>query len=953
MKSIRVLGAVLAACLLAPTAATADFGLSDIQATFSPEETKAGSHPDSFDTEFEVNMRKEPGEIEGEPAELEFVDGALRDLEIEAPIGMVANPTAIPRCATVDFLDKESDFAPPACSDSTVLGTVTVTLCNFGQCTTGSEEPEVLYNLEPPPGSVAKLGFWASATPVTVLVGVTEEPPYRGLAKISNAVQVLEVRGSTVELWGNPADPSNDPERGKCLRPTFQGLEASCPAGIPVKPFLTLPRSCTGPYESVFRAQPWWTGDPMNPTWGGAPFAQTVLSPPGGSGCGGLGFAPEVAVAPTTDAASSPSGLEVALEVEDQGYASPTVRAKSDIKKVVLSLPEGVTANPSLAEGLRSCSQAALAEETLDSAPGEGCPQEAKIGTVEAETPVLEGRLLRGDLFIAEQFANPFNSLLAFYMVIRDRELGVIVKQAGKIEPNPETGQLESIIDDIPQFPLSSVRVRLREGGRSPLISPERCGPYTTVAKITPWARPTETFETTSSFQITSGVGGAPCPAAGAPPFDPGFSAGSLNNAAAAFSPVHMRLTRRDGDQDLTRFDATLPKGLIAKLAGVTQCPEAAIAAARARTSGRAELAAPSCPLSSRLGTVWGGAGVGSQLTYVPGSFYLAPPTRGAPLSVVAIVPAVAGPFDVGTVVVRQALRIDPRSAEVRVDSAASDSLPTILAGIPLKVRDVRVEVDRPQFTLNPTDCDPTAMNAQLWGSGALPRNPADDAPVTRIQPFQAAACASLGFKPKLALNLKGGTRRGDFPALKTTLTPRPGDANLEGLVLRLPRSAFLEQGHFRTICTRVQFAAGGGNGEQCPPGAVYGKVRVWTPLLDEPAEGNVYLRSSNNDLPDIVLALQGPPSAAAKVEVAARVDSQKGGIRVTVKDVPDLPVSKAVVTMRGGQRGLIVNSRNLCAKTSKANADFSAQNGKRKVTKPVVRPLDCKKSGRKADKKR
>lgn len=950
MKSIRVLFTALVALLLAPAAATADFGLSDLQVGFTgPQETRAGSHPDSFDTSFRVNMRKVPGEIEGVPAELEFGDGAIRDLEIEAPVGLVANPTAIPPCATVDFLTRPSAFEPPECADSTALGTVTVTLCEAGQCTDGSEEPAPLYNLEPPPGAVAKIGFWAAEAAVSVLVGVTKEPPYRGIASFSNAVQVLEVKGSSVNLWGKPADSSHDEDRGKCTR---QPAGVKCPAGIEVRPFFTLPRSCSGPYETVFRARPWWTGDSLNPTWGGADFQQTVSIPPGGTGCGGLGFAPEVSVQPTTDAASSPSGLEVGLRVEDEGLTSSEVRAKSDIKKVVLALPEGITANPSLAEGLATCSEQGLARETLQSNPGDGCPQASKIGTVEAETPILEGKVLRGDLFIAEQFANPFNSLLAFYMVIKNPELGVIVKQAGKIEPDPTTGQLVSTIDDIPQFPLGSVRVRLREGGRSPLISPERCGTFTTVAKLTPWARPNEVVEVPSSFQITGGVGGAPCPPGGAPPFEPGLEAGSLNNAAGAFSPFHMRLTRRDGDQNLTRFDATLPKGMVGKLAGVTQCSEADIAAARGRT-GRAELAVPSCPSSSRLGTVYGGAGVGSQLTYVAGSIYLAGSIRGAPLSVVAIVPAVAGPFDVGTVVVRQALQFDAKTAEVTVDSAASDSLPSVLAGIPLKVRDVRVEVDRPQFTLNPTSCAPKSMQARIWGSGALPRDNSDDAPVSRTQRFQAASCASLGFKPKLGLTLKGGTKRGAFPALRTVLTPRPGDANIEGLVLRLPRSAFLEQGHFRTICTRVQFAAGGGNGEQCPAGSIYGKVRAWTPILDEPAEGSLYLRSSSHDLPDIVLALQGPPSAPAKVEVTARVDSHKGGIRVTVDEVPDLPVSRVLVTMQGGRKGLIVNSRNLCAKPSKANALFSGQNGKQVTLKPKVRAASCKKKGRKAKKKR
>ncbi|HZJ29065.1 MAG TPA: hypothetical protein VFD37_03640, partial [Solirubrobacterales bacterium] len=413
---------------------------------------------------------------------------------------------------------------------------------------------------------------------------------------------------------------------------------------------------------------------------------------------------------------------------------------------------------------------------------------------------------------------------------------------------------------------------------------------------------------------------------------------------------VAMRLTRRDGDQDLTRFDAVLPPGVTAKLAGVPWCPDAAIARARGR-DGKDELARPSCPAASAIGTVQGGAGVGSQLTYVPGKVYLAGPTGGAPISVVGIVPAVAGPFDVGTIVVRQALDLDPITGQAKVVSAASDDLPHILAGIPLRVRDIQVSVDRPNFTLNPTSCKEMATLAGIWGGGADVFSPHDDFPVLRRARFQAAGCRGLGFKPRLAIRLYGGTRRGAHPALRAIVRPRPGQANFSRAAVTLPHSAFLDQAHIRTICTRVQFAAGAGHGSACPPGARYGTARAWSPLLDGPVTGPVYLRSSDNNLPDLVAALTGPPSAAVQVELSARIDSVRGGIRSTFAGIPDLPVSRFLLDMQGGKKGLIVNSRNLCVqpKRNRAKANLRGQNGKFSKARPVVRAVKCGKKRKKA----
>jgi hypothetical protein len=379
----------------------------------------------------------------------------------------------------------------------------------------------------------------------------------------------------------------------------------------------------------------------------------------------------------------------------------------------------------------------------------------------------------------------------------------------------------------------------------------------------------------------------------------------------------------------MTRFSTVLPPGVLGKLAGVSKCPEAAIAAAKAK-SATEELASPSCPADSEIGHTLAGAGVGSVLTYVPGKIYLAGPFNGDPLSVVAITPAKAGPFDVGAVVVREALNLNPRTAEVEVDGSASDPIPHILAGIPLRLRDLRIYVDRDNFTLNPTSCEESSARATLFGSYLNALDPADDVPVELSARYQAANCASLGFKPSLKLKLRGGTSRGDHPALTATYKPRKGDANLADLITRLPRSAFLDQAHIRTVCTRVQFAA-----DSCPKGARYGYIKAWTPLLDEPLEGPVYLRSSSHKLPDLVFDLHG----LVDVEVATGIDSVRGGIRAQVQDAPDAPIAKVLLRMQGAKKGLIVNSRDLCGSTNRAGVQFTGQNGKVASGRPELVP--------------
>jgi hypothetical protein len=367
------------------------------------------------------------------------------------------------------------------------------------------------------------------------------------------------------------------------------------------------------------------------------------------------------------------------------------------------------------------------------------------------------------------------------------------------------------------------------------------------------------------------------------------------------------------------------------KLAGSPFCSDLSIAAAHSRErqphGGQEELDNPSCPSASQIGRTLVGAGVGPSLTYPHGKVYLAGPYQGAKLSIVAITTAKVGPFDLGNVVIRQALKVDPDTAEVTADGSSADPIPHILQGIVVHARDIRVYVDRQNFILNPTSCERMSATASVSGLGS---------PVDVSSPFQAADCASLGFKPQLALSLSGGTKRGDTPKFKAVLTARPGDANIGAAVVTLPHSEFLEQAHIRTVCTRVQFSAGSGNGEQCPKGSIYGRVTAATPLLDEPLTGPVFLRSSSHKLPDLVAALH---SGKVDINLAGRIDSVRNGrIRNTFEAVPDAPVTKFTLEMQGGKKGLLVNSQNICRGKHRAIATFIGQSGKRHEFNPLVK---------------
>jgi hypothetical protein len=935
-KTLGALIASLALGLLAAAPAQAEFGIvpgsldGSVKDANGKTYAQASGHPWEASVNFELNT-----ELNGIGRPIAS-EADLRNAITEIPAGFVGNPLATPRCDRQEFLNRG------ICPASTQVGVSKVFISRQG----GELAHSPVYNLVPSRGVPAEFGFTPGGVLTIVRPTLRSDGDYGITANVLNVPQIASVLDVSFTIWGQPAHPAHDSARGDFTlgnAPTFFcGLEEDgsfiegppCPSDAPEIPFWTMPSNCAhGPFDVRVRVISWLGHEDE------AVFTShdDAGNPQGVVGCESVPFDPEVASAPTSKQAESGTGLDFELTMPQGGLLNPVGTAQSHLKDTVVTLPEGVTVNPSVAEGLDFCTPADLAREKVESVPGAGCPNASKIGSVLLRTPLLE-ETIEGSVHIAQQddpttsapgAENPFDSLIAFYIVLKNPERGIIVKLPAKVEPDPRTGQLVTTVENSPQLPFSSFKFHFREGQRSPLITPPACGTYTTETELTPWSDPGHPVTVKSSFEITEGMNAGPCPPGGVPPFKPHFQAGSINNNAGSHSPFYMRLIRGDGEQDMTRFSSVLPPGLLGKLAGVGKCPDAAVEAAKAKT-GRQELASPSCPANSQIGRSLAGAGVGGALTHVPGRIYLGGPHKGAPLSVISVTPAVAGPFDAGTVVVRLGLDLDPETAEVEVDGAASDPIPHILKGIPLKVRDIRVYVDRENFTLNPTSCDPSSAKATLFGGFLDAFDPSDDVPVALAARYQAANCLNLGFKPRLKLNLKGGTRRGDHPGLRAVLTPRPGDANIAAARATLPRSAFLEQAHIRTICTRVQFAA-----NQCPPGSIYGHAKAWTPLLDEPFEGPVILRSSDNKLPDLVLALKG----LVDVNVSSRVDSHKGGIRNSFELVPDAPVSRFVLTLQGGRKGLIVNSRDLCESKARASVRFTAHNGKVRTLRPELRP--------------
>jgi hypothetical protein len=933
----RVLAVAFAlAALLAPSSADAfDFapGAEGFEAHAYTEggniATQAGSHPVALTASFNFQP-------EGSGP---FTQGDLRNLSFQLPPGLIENPnpTTVPECRQADFHTPrsspfEESLSGESCQDKSQIGIATVR-SSFGGGTTRTFG---IFNLSAPPGVPSEFGLNPYGEPIVFIPSIRQADGEYGITlKTKNVPQLVDVSGLTLTIWGVPWSLLHDTQRGNCLNETEPALFgwAKCSVGRPAKSeaapvaYLTLPTACEAPMSFTASAESWQQPGAVR---------RTVEEKAPLQKCQQLEFEPKPLAQLSDARASSPSGYQFDITVNTAGVTKPELRAPTPVRKAVVRLPEGVTINPSVGSGLGVCTPLQYAAETPLSPPGAGCPDESKIGDFRVKTPIISGAI-EGSIFLAAPYQNPFGSLIAIYLVAKSIDRGILVKVAGELKPDPTTGSLTATFDKLPQLPYSDLSIHFREGQRSPLATPAACGAVSTEADLTPWRDPSTVRQASLPASITAGVGGGPCPA-GLAPFAPGAKGGTLNSNAGSYTPFYLHLTRGEAEQEIVSYSAQLPPGLLGKIANVPYCSEAAIEAAR-RRSGVAERDNPSCSAASLIGHTYSGYGVGSVLAYAPGNLYLAGPYRGSSLSVVAIDSALVGPFDLGVVIVRSAIRIDPQTAQASIDATGTDPIPHIVDGVPIHLRDIRAYIDRQNFTLNPTSCAPFTLASALNGAGQRYADRSDDTLATATVPFQAFNCSSLGFKPRISLRLQGGTRRGDYPSLRVVVWPRPGDANIASAQVTLPDSLFLDQGHIRTICTRAQFAA-----KNCPAGSVYGHVRAFTPLLAAPMEGPAYLRSSDHTLPDLVFALRGQ---GIEVDLAGRIDAIKGGLRGTFRTIPDAPVRKFVLKMNAGRHGVLVNAENLCAYPQLATARFVGQARHGLLTHPEVK-ANCGKARRK-----
>jgi uncharacterized repeat protein (TIGR01451 family) len=915
-------GAAKAATAVEPTPISSEeVGFGILAPSFAPDffeadgltpVREAGAHPALFITPFDFNSIATPEE--GRPF-LKAEAESIRDLVVDLPPGFFGAPTAVGECTA-------AQFASAACPSSSQVGRFDATLAPILNGNTSFSTSVAVYNFSHPRGAISDLGFAVSGNPVHIRINLDPTNRYAVRSEVLNINESLPPFHQKLTLWGLPADPSHASER--CGLETAGSTVGECPTDATIKPFLTVPSSCEA--DNVMRIHHYdsW----QNPGVYGREIDYT--QPGKTTDCEKPRFEPDVQIVPTGKQANTPTGLDVHIKVSQN--ENPNALNTPPVKNTTVRLPEGMSFSPSFADGLKSCS---LAQMKLGTNQPIECPDASRIGEVELSTPLLP-HPAEGSMYLAAQGDNPFGSLFALYLVLHDtEERGALIKIPGRIDVDPASGQITTIFDELPQFPFDDMVLKFRSGPRAPLVSPPTCGTQTIGVEIASYAQPQHPVDASNTYQVTEGPNGTPCPPDSAHrSFGPKFSGGTLNPTAGSYSPFLFRLSREDQEQELSQATAVLPPGLLAKIAGIPFCPEQAIASiSTAEGTGTSELNNPACPLASQIGSVSAGLGAGPGPNYFPGKIYLAGPYKGAPLSLAVVAPGLAGPFDLGNVVVRTALYVDPERAQAK---AVSDPFPTILHGVILRVRDIRLRVDRPQTTINPTSCAQMAVDGEVSGLGG--------AIFDTASPFQVGDCGSLAFRPKLSFRLLGGTHRGSHPKLRAIVTMPPGGANIASASVALPHSEFLDQGHIGTVCTRVQFAA-----NACPAASIYGTVSAKTPLLDEILSGPIYLRSSNNPLPDLVATFRG---GRIDANLVGRVDSVNGGIRNTFDFVPDVPVSTAAFSFFGGRKGLLVNSRDICRGTPKTTAKFTAQNGDALTLRPALKSACGKARKAKGDKR-
>ncbi len=890
--------------------------------------SQAGSHPFQLTTTLDLNQTLEtPDDMPGAPA-------LTRKLQFELPPGMLGDPQAVAECSDLDFSTITSSDAN-ACPPETVIGVANVTL-NLPLDGGRTVETVPVFNLVPARGEPARFGLEAAKVQVTLDTAVRTGGDYGVNVTVDNTTELGQLLGSQVTLWGEPYAHSHDNSRGwSCLRGDEENEEtcqesnefARAAGGAA---FLTLPTSCTGPARTRLAGEAW-------PAQAGGsvlegPFTEAELAPEGFQECHEVPFEPSLSIYPVDQhehpqssqeateereghapssaltAASTPTGLNVAIELPAEAHAleDPAMMlGESAVKETTVVLPEGVQLNPSAANGLQACTETQVgfqgegspedplspgAREPLRFSPTEAhCPQASKVGTVRIKSPDLHSEL-EGGVYIAEPAPNgeadknPFGSLLAIYIIAEDPTAGLIVKLAGKVSLNEQTGQITTTFTNTPQVPFEELRLHFFEGPHASLSTPPRCGSYATSTSLTAWSGAVREPQAEPPFQITAGPGASPCPPSPLA-FTPDFQAGSLDSQAGAFTPFTLTIGVPDGQQALTGLTIRLPAGIAALLSKVTPCPEPPAGQEWA------------CGPESLIGQSTASSGLGSEPYELPGQVYLTSGYDGAPFGLLVQTRAKAGPFELGMVNVRSKINVDPATAAVTITTDPGprrETLPTRLKGIPAQLKQINVTIDRPEFEFNPTNCDPMSITGTLTGSEGASE------PVQ--SPFQVGGCQGLPFAPKLTAFAGGHGSKADGTSLDVKIESSGiGQANVAKVDLQLPVALSSRLPTLQKACLEAVFDT---NPASCDEDSVIGNATVHTPVLSSPLSGPAYLVSHGAaEFPDVEFVLQGE---GITLILDGKTDIKHGITYSKFESAPDAPFTRFETELPAGPHGIL-----------------------------------------------
>jgi hypothetical protein len=895
-------------------------------------DTQAGSHPFQLTTTLTLNQ--------GPETTLEIQPALPKDLHFALPPGLIGNPTPIPQCS-------ERLFDHEICPADAQIG---VTVISIGEPDFGTLT-KPMYNLPPAPGEPARFGFETPAGAVFLDTAVRTGRDYGVTVNVDNTTQLGQFLSAQTTIWGVPGDPRHNRSRAEygsgiyCLDKVGVSLE-SCPKDPVTAPFLALPTSCgnpsSEPFESTMTADSW--AGPHKPLMEVGPVRYTLHDQASSSlaidGCEGLSFEPSIKVTPDGVAASSPTGLGVDVHVPQQEILVPGGDAESAVKDISVTLPEGVALNAAASDGLEACSEGlvgfegfkrlqpgssietATFAESLPSPlrPGVNfCPNASKVGTVRIKTPLLANEL-EGAVYLAAQEENPFGSLIAMYLVAEDPVSGTLVELTGEVSLSP-SGQITTTFKNSPELPFEDAKLEFFGGERAPLSTPTECGTYRTDASFTPWSG-NEAVSSESRFEITSGPHGSPCPGSSLP-FAPSLTAQTTSIQAGGFTPFTTTMSREDGNQQLQGIQLHMPPGLFGMLSSVTPCEEA-----------QANLG--ECGEASKIGEVTASVGLGGDpYTVTGGKVFITGPYHGAPYGLAIEEPAKAGPFDLehtkathpacDCLIVRARIEVNPVTAALTVTTNSpgeGDAIPTIIEGIPLQVKHVYVAVNRPNFTFNPTDCDPLKITGNLTS--------AEGATASLEVPFQITDCAELAFKPVFAASTAAHNSRTGGASLTTTVTypgtPQGTEANIAKVKVSLPVQLPARLSTLQKACTQETFAA---NPASCPAASRVGEATTSTPVLPDPLSGPAYFVSHGGaKYPELVIVLQGD-NVTIDLHGETAI-SKKGVLTSTFNAVPDAPFSSFELKLpEGPYSALTANGANLCkAGTLTMPTELVAQDG-------------------------